>query len=297
MGADIIVPLHDEAFDVDSIESPILQRIDKALNNLKQNTNNKERAKSGFSLHYLNSFLSHSNFNILLHGASIEYNRILQNAKTIDTIFTYQINFADVTMRKNSGAIDKGASIGTFVHFDILFGQTLKGYHTIGIDIGYGAGIPRKKNSEFNEHSLLLNFEYGYSWKRSLKYGEFSFMPYIGVESYVFFPVVNRIDSYIDGGMNAIIGVKNIWDIPWIECGLLLGALSDLNVSGSSVGILGNSTIVYDKGGMSNGIFAEINIGILQYKNFHILAKTNISYMLSYYEVNVQSDISILYRF
>lgn len=284
-GADVFIPLYDEALNQES------NVINSQINRNKLIPINPKQ--SGISLHYINSFMQHSSFDIISHGAGIEYNTILQNTSHYDILFSYQVNFAHTTLQSDTYRRDSSLSIGTFGAFDFLFNQTQKGHHVISMDFGYSAGIPQNTNSMFDEHTVLINLDYGYHFT----YQQFSFMPYIRLESYIFFPTQYRHNIAIDGGMNAIIGLKSIWDISLFECSFAFGFLSDLNVSGSSVGILADNTIVYDTDGISNGIFAELNLGIFEYKNFHFLIETNVGYMLSYYEVNIKTMLSLLYRF
>ncbi|MWV63151.1 hypothetical protein DCO58_00380 [Helicobacter saguini] len=297
----------------------------------KNDQNDRDRS---ISLHYINGYMRHSHFNILLNGAALEYNSLLLNKPHLDIVLTYQLNFshaslnpdrlssnnwADSNNGTNNGSesigglntestLNKSLIFGTFATLDVLFNQSQKGFHAASFDFGYSVGfggrssgangtlIESRGASQFDEHSLLLNAEYGYGFV----YGIYTILPYIRVESYIFFPNLrarSNFKRHTDGGMNAILGVKNVWDSKWAEFGLEFGVLSDLNLSGDSIGILGNGALVYDSDGMSNGVFGQLSLGILRYKHFHLLASTNIGYMLSYFELNIQSDLSLMWRF
>ncbi|TLD97259.1 hypothetical protein LS71_000410 [Helicobacter jaachi] len=329
-GADIIIPLYDEAFgrdddymdieefldflNLDSILPPSAQADTESA---KQNA-----STSSLSLHYLNGYMRHKHFDITLHGLALEYNTILLNTPKSDIVLSYNFNVANASLRprnapynisnSNMGLMgvdsiestrDKSSILGTFATLDMLFNQTHKGYHALSFDFGYSTGLKGQSSassirgvSEFDEHSLMLNAEYGYGFINGL----YTLIPYLRVESYVFFPnraARSNFHRRIDGGMNAIFGLKHIWDTKWLELGLNMGALSDFNISGNSVGVLANGNIVYDSDGVSNGIFSELSFGILRFKHFHLIARTNIGYMLSYYELNIQSDVSLMWRF
>lgn len=188
---------------------------------------------------------------------------------------------------------ERSLSVGGFSNIDIEFNKTSRRQHTMGIDFGYALGIPQSFNSQFDEHNFLLNIDYGYAFLS--KY--FSLIPYIRVESYAFIPRKYRRHIPFDGGMNAILGFKGMQTLDKLEWSFNIGAFSDFNLSGSSIGILADNTIIYDREGISNGGFGELAIAFVGFSNIELLAKLNCSYMFSYYEINTRGVLSFLYRF
>lgn len=307
--ADIIVPLQDEAFGQDTLNT---QQLDFSLksNALKQDKQNP--ITQSVSLHYLNAYMRHHQFAISVNGVGLEYHRILANSERSDVLLSVQTNFTKASLKPESRVFshtntqdsdsissDANFQIGTLAQLDILFAQSDRGYHLLGFELGFAFSLPAHlaggiSGVEFDEQSMLLNVDYGYSFN----FGKYALIPFVRLESYAFFPTSeSKNRSFIDSGFNMLVGAKNIWDTRYFEGALSFGALSDLNLSSSGVGVLANGVIVYDRLGMSNGIFSEISIGILESKNFHLLAKSNFSYMLSYYELNWQNSLSALFRF
>ncbi|MCX2716480.1 hypothetical protein OQH61_01880 [Helicobacter sp. MIT 21-1697] len=316
-GADIVIPLQDEAFRDDlSIQNSKRQDTFLESPNIDSKTIQSPITQS-LSLHYLNAYMRHHSFAISTNGVGLEYHRILANNAQSDVLFSVQTNFTKASLKSESRsngntqnsynpqdsysiAPDASFQIGTLAQLDILFAQSDKGYHLLGFEIGYSFALPAHlaggvDGVEFDEQSVLLNVDYGYSFN----FGKYAMLPFVRLESYAFFPTKERARNrdFIDEGFNVLVGVKNIWDMRYFEASLSLGTLSDLNLSSSGVGVLANGAIVYDRLGMSNGIFSEISIGVLEHKNFHLLAKSNFSYMLSYYELNWQNSLSAMLRF
>ncbi|HCD73181.1 hypothetical protein [Helicobacter typhlonius] len=306
-GADIIVPLQDEAFSPDSLNLPYTRSVKSTNNAVDKSTLEKHSITQSLSLHYLNSYMRHHQFGISVNGVGLEYHRILVNNNQSDVLLSVQTNFTKSSLqpfRTNTQDFtleyDANFQIGTLAQLDILFAQSDRGYHMLGFELGFAFALPARlaggvSGVEFDEQSVLFNVDYGYGFS----FGKYTLMPFVRLESYAFFPLQEKLKNRrpVDSGFNMLMGVKNIWDMRYFEGALSVGALSDLNLSSSGVGVLANGVIVYDRLGMSNGVFGEISIGILETKHFHLLVKSNFSYMLSYYELNWQNGLSALLRF
>ncbi len=310
-GADILIPLQDEVFKDDFKIQSFQKDSSLESNALEYMQNKQSPITQSLSLHYLNAYMRHHSFAISVNGVGLEYHRILANNEQSDVLFSVQTNFTKASLKTESFysnntqdsisiAPDASFQIGILAQLDVLFAQSERGYHWLGFEFGYSFALPAHlaggvEGIEFDEQSMLLNVDYGYSFN----FGKYALLPFLRLESYAFFPTKEMAKNrdFIDGGFNMLVGIKNIWDTRYFEAALSFGALSDLNLSSSGVGVLANGAIVYDRLGMSNGIFSEISIGILEHKNFHLLAKSNFSYMLSYYELNWQNSLSAMFRF
>lgn len=248
-----------------------------------------ENAQS-LSLSLNASYMKNNLFSIYAQNVGVGYNAQLFQ-EHYNLFFHSEIGIS--TLRLYGEDSESSLSVGGFGNVDIEFGKTSRGWHIIGVDFGYALGIPQSSHSQFDEHNFLLNFDYGYVFLS--KY--FSWIPYARIESYVFIPRSYRKHIPFDGGMNAILGLKGIQTFKMWEWGFNIGAFSDLNLSGSSIGILADNTIIYDREGISNGVFSELNMAIITLHHFQMLAKINCSYMLSYYEINTKGTLLLSYRF
>ncbi len=243
------------------------------------------------SLGYINAFMKNKNLHIITNGGALGYSFTAHKSDKHAIFLTSQFVFTDVNLY---GAKDEhSTNLGGIIMLDSSLFHTDKGHHIFGLDFGYAIGLPNSHKSEFNEHNLLFNLEYGYAFV----FDNLSLIPYGRFESYVFAPRNYHKHIFTDGGLNVILGFKMLQEFQYIDWGINVGGLSDLNLSGSGMGILADNTIVYDKDGMSNGIFMELYFEILKYENFSLILKNNFSYMLSYYEINTKTNISMVYKF
>lgn len=249
---------------------------------------NEDAASLSLSLN--TSYMKNNLFSIYAQNVGVGYNtQLFQD--NYNLFFHSEIGVS--TLRLDGKDSENSLSVGGFGNVDIEFGKSSRGWHLIGVDFGYALGIPQSQHSQFDEHNILLNIDYGYAFLG--KY--FSWIPYARVETYIFIPRAYRKNIPFDGGMNAILGLKGIQTFKMWEWGFNIGAFSDLNLSGSSIGILADNTIIYDREGISNGAFGEFNMALITSHHFQMLAKINCSYMLSYYEINLKGTLLLSYQF
>lgn len=284
----ILIAQHQEALDF----------LQKPLSTQSQETSSLQDSPYDrlhyISLGYLHSYMKNGNFSILSQGVSLQYfntNDSNRNLLALNIIDTMLYNPKDSINPIVSSA--KATNLGLFGAFDFSFGNSHYGHHLFGVEIGYGVGlVANGEHNQFDEHSILFNVDYGYvfGFKELLLY------PFVRVEQYVFF-AQNQNGEPKDYGFNAILGVKLMQDFMQWDWWVSIGVLSDFNLSGNGIGLLADNSIVYDRDGITNGVLGEFGINLAHTKRFSLLAKSSLSYTLSYYELNVKSAIYGTFRF
>lgn len=293
-GASLLLAQHQEALD-------FLQKPHLSTQN-KESSLHTESALRDFvykRLHYagigyLHSFMKTSNFSILSQGISLQYYTTTNSNRNL-----FALNIMDTALvgskdSQSAGIFNVNASnIGFFGAFDFSFGNSALGHHLLGVEIGYGRSlVANGGQNQFREHSALVNVDYGFvfGFKELLLY------PFVRVEQYIFFAQSQNTEPK-DYGLNAIVGIKLMQDFMQWDWWVSVGILSDFNLSGNGVGLLADNSIVYDRDGITNGILGEIGVNLVHTKRFSLLAKSSLSYTLSYYELNVKNAIYGTFRF
>lgn len=262
---------------------------------------------------YIHSYMHNDFFSINAQGMSLQYTNASDIYRGV-----YQLNFAKTT--QYGANQNEAVHLGIFGAFDFAFAQSARGGGLIGLEVGYGFGLPMvsqdfanadsgaessatilRDSSQFDESSLLLNADIGYV----ARFGSVLLYPYVRLEQYLFIPHklgaqgANARTSHdpLDYGLNALVGVKLIQDNRVLDWWVNLALMSDFNASGSGVGVLADNSIVYDRDGMSNGALADFGLNLLNQRAFALQARFALSYALSYYELNLKGGIFGVWQF
>ena len=289
----ILVSQHQEALEfLQKPISPNQQTLQRE--SLRQDYPNDSTRLHYASIAYLHSYMKNHDFSILSQGVSLQYyntNDSNRNLFALNIMDTALYNPKDSVTSKVFSAT--ASNIGLFGAFDFSFGDTSFGHHLLGVEIGYGRSlVANGAHNQFNEHSALLNVDYGYVFG----FGELLLYPFVRVEQYIFF-AQNQNGEPKDYGLNAILGIKLMQDFMQWDWWASVGVLSDGNLSGNGIGLLADNSIIYDRDGITNGVLGEIGVNLAHTKHFSLLAKSAISYTLTYYELNIKSAIYGTYRF
>lgn len=265
---------------------------------------------------YIHSYMHNDFFSINAQGMSLQYTNASDIYRGV-----YQMNFAKTT--QYGANQNEAVHLGIFGAFDFAFAQSARGGGLIGLEVGYGFGLPMvsqdfanadsggsgaessttilRDSSQFDESSLLLNADIGYV----ARFGSVLLYPYARLEQYLFIPHklsmqgANARTSHdpLDYGLNALIGVKLIQDNRVLDWWVNLALMSDFDASGSGVGVLADNSIVYDRDGMSNGALADFGLNLLNQRTFALQTRFALSYALSYYELNLKGGIFGVWQF
>ncbi|MGX3097987.1 hypothetical protein [Helicobacter sp. 23-1046] len=289
----ILVSQHQEALEfLQKPISPNQQTLQKE--SLHQDYPDDSARLHYASIAYLHSYMKNHDFSIFSQGVSLQYyntNDSNRNLFALNIMDTALYNPKDSVTSKVFSAT--ASNIGLFGAFDFSFGDTSFGHHLLGVEIGYGRSlIANGARNQFNEHSALLNVDYGYVFG----FGELLLYPFVRVEQYIFF-AQNQNGEPKDYGLNAILGIKLMQDFMQWDWWASVGVLSDCNLSGNGIGLLADNSIIYDRDGITNGVLGEIGVNLAHTKHFSLLTKSAISYTLTYYELNIKSAIYGTYRF
>lgn len=248
-------------------------------------------------LGYLHSHMQNNDFSITSQGVSLHY-----TAKNTAFQGFYQLNLTQSNLHpKTSQTPQSAQNIGFFSAFDLAFSQSALGYHLIGIEGGVNFRIPSVRKNQFDELSLMLNLDYGYVFE----FENLALYPYVRIEQYLFVPYrhlwrfggADSLHDPNDYGLNFFLGGKLLGRIETFKWWLNLGAMSDFNLSGNGVGILGDHSIVYDRDGISNGLLCEFGADAINYKRLSLQMRFSASYALSYYELNLKSWLALVLDF
>lgn len=249
-----------------------------------------ENYKHSLGVSYLQSYMHNHSFDINLYGVSLQYTHATNVYRSM-----YQLNIAHTKLTPSLA--NEALHIGAVSIFDIAFAQRDSGGGILGLEVGYGAGIPNTSYSnaqnQFNESSLLINIDLGYVFRM----GYVLLYPYTRLEQYIFFPHKRANPDPIDYGLNALFGLKFIGDNSLLDWWMNVALMSDFNASGNGVGVLADKTIVYDRDGMSNGALFDVGANILNQKAFALKVYCSLSYAFSYFEVQLKSGISGIWQF